>query len=201
MQFRDHEVRRHALPQRLADHPFQFVDAVVWGQHRGHAAGRRGDRLEPVIDRVAEIVMRHETQVLDAFAGHANEMEDRQAMRLAAHHAIDRRQLANSVGGREKRCPADAGVAVGGVRGVELVRARHPLESGHLLDGVVDRERVVPWHPEDPVDAELGEASEGVLSYGWIGHGEKDRSANSTSASVGRAGLIGRGRGRKSARS
>ena len=185
MQFRDHEVRRHALPQRLADHPLQFVDAVVWGQHRGHAARRRGDRLEAVVDRVSEIVMRHETQVLNPFAGHADEMEDRQAMRLAAHHAVDRRQFANAVGGREDRCAADAGVAVGGVRSVELVRTRHPLERGHLLDGIVDRERVVPWHPEDPVDAELGEASEGVLSYGRIGHGEKDRSANRTSASVG----------------
>ena len=110
--------------------------------------------MEAVIPDIAEVVVSDQLEVLDAFAGHSDDVEDRNAVRLGAHDAVDRRQFAHPIGGGQDRRAADAGVAVGGVGGIEFVGAGHPLQTADDLDGVVHREGIVAGNPEDLVDAE-----------------------------------------------
>lgn len=67
--------------------------------------------------------MGHKSQPLNALAGHADQMKYRQPVRLAAHDPVESRQFAHPVGRGQNCCSTDASVAVGRVRGVELVGA------------------------------------------------------------------------------
>ncbi len=168
---RDHQVGGLALAQGFANHPLQLVHAVVGREHGAHASGFGGEGLEAVVDRIAQVVVGDQPLLLDAFAGHAHQMEHRQPMGFAAHHAIDRRQLTHAVGGGEDGGTADTGVAIGGVGGIQFVGAGHPGEAGHQFRGIVDREGVVARHSEDPIEAELRQTAEGVLGNAWSSHG------------------------------
>ncbi len=107
--------------------------------------------------------MGDQAQALDAFAGHADDMEDRQPVRLGPHHPVERGQFPDPVGGGQDRRAPDTGVAVGGVGRIEFVGATHPVQSGDSFDGVVDREGVITGNAEDLVDAESGQSLQGVF--------------------------------------
>ena len=128
--------------------------------------------MESVVPGVAEVVVGDQAQVLDPFAGHAHDVEDRKPVCLGAHHTVECGQFTDAVGGGQDRRTAGSGVAVGRVGGVQFVGARHPVQAVDLLDGVVDGKRVVPGYSKDLVDAEGGEASQGVLRNCGIRHAQ-----------------------------
>ena len=103
---------------------------------------------------------------METLAGHSHQMENRDTVGQASHDTIDGRELPHAVGRGEDRCAADAGVAVGGIGGIEFVGADNPLEGGNLLHGIVDGEGVVAWNSKDLVDAKLGEACQNIFSNG-----------------------------------
>jgi|LauGreSBDMM110SN_4_FD.fasta_scaffold217650_2 hypothetical protein len=61
-----------------------------------------------------------------------------------------------------------AGIAIGGVGGIELIGTDHPLHPGGKLDGVIYREGVVARNSEGAVDAEIGEAVDHIFNDGKI---------------------------------
>ena len=75
--FGDHDIGRHTLPQSLPDHSLQFFNAVVGRENSGHTAGGTGDRLVAIIIRIAEVVVGDQSQSLDPFAWHTHQMEHR----------------------------------------------------------------------------------------------------------------------------
>ena len=119
---------------------------------------------------VAEVVVGDEILDLDAFAGHPDQMENREAVGEAAHDTVDRGKFANAVGGREHRRAANACVAIGRVGCVEFVGANDPLEAGNLLGGIIDGKGIISRHAENPVDSKLGQAGECVLGDGRVVH-------------------------------
>jgi hypothetical protein len=92
-------------------------------------------------------------------------MKDQRALGFRAHHAIKRRQFADPVGGREHSRASYAGIAVGGVRRVQLVGAADPFDLLAALDRVAHREQVVPRDSEAMRDALIRDALDDVVGY------------------------------------
>jgi hypothetical protein len=85
-------------------------------------------------------------------------------LRIGARHAIDRAEFADAVSGAKRADASDTGIAVGGLRGVELVAATDPADVGIVHDRVVDGESVIARHSEDVGDADLMQTGENMLN-------------------------------------
>jgi hypothetical protein len=95
-------------------------------------------------------------------------MKDGQSVGQAPHDTVDRGEFAHAVSCGEDRRPADACIAVGGIRGVQFIRTDNPFESRDIFGCVVDREGVIPGNPENLVDPKLGESGEYVFCKGLM---------------------------------
>ena len=100
---------------------------------------------------------------LDPGGGGTDHVEDRNALGLGAHHAVDGAEFTHRVGGGEQGGPAAAGVTVGRVGGVKLVGADDPLDAGGKLDGVIDRKGVVPGDAKGVFDAKVCETLNHII--------------------------------------
>ncbi len=113
--------------------------------------------------------MHDETRFLRGGVGHADEMEDGQALGVGAGDAVEGAELADAVGGADGGDATDAGVAVGGVGGVEFVAAADPAHVVAVADGVADGKGEVARHAEDVGDADFAQAREDVVNDGHRG--------------------------------
>ena len=102
---------------------------------------------------VAQGMMRDLMQPLILMGRHPDEMEDERSLGLGAHHAVNRRQFAHAIGRHQHRGAANTGVAVGGVRRVQLVRAPNPFDFRATINGVAQRKRIVPGDPKAVIHA------------------------------------------------
>jgi hypothetical protein len=101
---------------------------------------------------------------LDPGGGGSDHVEDGNAVGFGAHHAVDGAEFTHGIGGGEEGGTAAAGVAVGGIGGVELVGTDNPFYAGGKLNGVIDREGVVPGNAKGVFDAKIREAIDYVIS-------------------------------------
>ena len=160
----DEHVGGLAEAEGLADEAFQFGNDVIRSE-MGEDTGRGGGDIEKiVIGAVTQGVMSHQAATLDPSGGGSDHMEDRDPVGFGAHHAVDGAEFTHGVGGGEEGGPAATGIAVGGVGGIEFVGADDPLHAGGKLDGVVDREGVVPGDTKGVFDAKIREAIDYVIS-------------------------------------
>ena len=102
---------------------------------------------------------------------------------IGAGNAVNRAKLTHAVGCAEGADTLDAGIAIGGIGGVEYVAAADPADVRIITDRVVDRECIVSWHSKDVVDANVVQPQEDMLDYG-CGHGTLTSSKSCVSASV-----------------
>ena len=144
----DEDVGRPTLRPRRGDQPLHFVGAVVGSDHRRDARRLRRDVREVLELPVAERVVDDLADPLVAHRRHADEVEDARPLGLGPHHAVERGQLADGVRGHQHRTTPYAGVAVGRVRRVQLVRTSDPA------DRLAPRDRVAELECEVPRDAE-----------------------------------------------
>src|SRR5450755_4426323 len=119
---------------------------------------------------VAESVMHRAVRCLRGGRRSAYDVDDRDVLGVAAGDRVDRTELADAVGGEQRRDPAEPAVAVGRVPGVELVRRPGPAHGVVVDDVVEEREAVVARDAEDAVDVKLREPVQQVIGDG-VSHG------------------------------
>ncbi len=131
---RQREIGRHddlgglVVAPRLGDQPLHF----------DHAIFRRYDRvtagcLSRYVDEIAENsiakgMMRDLVQPLILIRRHPDQMEDERSLGFGAHHAVKRRHFAHGIGCHQQSGATNASVSVGGVSGVQLIRAAYPFD-------------------------------------------------------------------------
>lgn len=164
----NYDVGGRTLAQHFADDALELIDGVVRRQARADAGGRRRERLEVAIDAIAQRVVGHQLLMGDAAGGRADQVEHGKAVRLAAHDAIQRTELAHAIGGAEDGRALAPGIAVCGVGGIELIGAGNPRQRRARLDCIVDGEGIIAGYAEGSVDAELGETLDGVFCDGGV---------------------------------
>src|SRR6202041_797348 len=125
---------------------------------------------EQIIFTIAKRMVHQGAGMLHRGFGRAYQMEHRQMLGIGAGDARKCCKLADAIGGADGRGPPDAGIAVRGVGGVELVTAADPAHLRVLADGVVHRKGEIPGNTEDIADANLLEALQDILNDG-NGHG------------------------------
>ncbi len=96
---------------------------------------------------------------------HADQVEDARPLSLGPHHAVERGQLADGVRGREQRAAPYAGVAVGRVRRVQLVRAADPADRLAPHDCIVEFEGEVTRNAEAVSDPLACEPLDDVIGH------------------------------------
>src|SRR5271165_4081407 len=159
------DIGRLIVAPRLRDHTLHLDDAVIWIDDGG-AAGRRGREADEIPEiAVAKGVMCDLAQALILIGGHADDMKHQRALGFRAHHAIQRRQFADPIGGGQHSDASYAGVAVSGVRCVQFVRTTDPFDLWAAFDRVAHREQVVPRDSEAMLDALVGDALDDVVGY------------------------------------
>ncbi len=144
----DEEVRGPAFRPRCGDESLHLVGAVVGGDHRRDARRLRRDVREVLELPVAERVVDDLADPLLAHRRHTDDMEDAGPLGLGPHHAVERGQLADGIGGQEHRTTPHAGIAVGRVRRVQLVGTSNPA------DRLAPRDRVAELECEVTRDSE-----------------------------------------------
>ena len=164
----DQEIGRFAEAKGLTDQTLHFCHDVVRSDMGADPAAGGGDIKKVAIDTIAEGVVSNQLLALDPGGWGSDDMENRNTMSFGAHHAVDGTEFADGVRGGEHSGAAAAGIAVGGVGGVELVGADHPLHPAGRLDGVINREGVVAGNSKGAVDAEIGEAANDIFNNGKI---------------------------------
>ena len=164
----DQEIGRFAEAKGLTDQALHFCHDVVRSNMGAYAAAGGGDIKKVAIDTIAEGVVSNQLLTLDPGGWGSDDMENRNTMSFGAHHAVDGTEFADGVRGGEHSGAAAAGITVGGVGGVELVGADHPLHPAGKLDGVINREGVVAGNSKGAVDAEIGEAANDIFNNGKI---------------------------------
>jgi hypothetical protein len=147
-------------------HPVDLRGRGRRGQCRS-SAGDLGVHVEEVAELpVPERVVHDPLRDLGAAGRRADHVHDGHEFGVAAGDRVDRAQFADAEGGAERGDPAHPAVAVGGVTGVELVRAAGPLDVLVRDDVVEQAERVVARYAEDAIHAELGQPVEQVVADG-----------------------------------
>ena len=177
---RNQKVGRLAEPEGLTDQALHLRHNIVRGDVGADPAARRGEVEKVAIDPVPECVMGDKFLALNPCRRGPDEVEDGNAMGFCAHDTVHGTELAHAVGGGENGGSTAAGIAVGGVGGVELVGADHPLHPAGKLDGVVNREGVVAGNAKGVLDAKVCQTVDDVLGNGlfhkgrFIGSGAAD---------------------------
>ena len=95
-------------------------------------------------------------------------MEDTRPLSLGPHHAVERRQLADGVRGREQRAAPYSGIAVSRVGRVQFVGTADPADRLAASDGIVDLECEVPGDAEAVGDPLAREPADDVIRYSWL---------------------------------
>ena len=162
---RNEDIGGLIVAPRLGDNALHLDCAIVRIDERGAAGRRRGQAGEIPELAIAESVMGDLAQTLVLIGRHPDDMKDQRALGFRAHDAVQRRQFADPVGGREQSSAADAGVAVGGVRGVQFIGATDPFDLSAALDRVAHREQIVSGDAEAMRDALVGNALHDVVRY------------------------------------
>jgi len=141
----------------LGEHPVDLRDGVVRRQ-RGAGAGDRGVHRHEVPElAVAEAVVDRAALGLCCERRCADDVHHRHVLGVAAGDRVDGAELADAEGRAQRGHAAHPPVAVGGVPGVQLVRAAGPAHRRVVGDVVEHREGVVAGDPEHAVDAQLGQ--------------------------------------------
>jgi hypothetical protein len=94
---------------------------------------------------------------------HADDVEDKRALRLGAHHAVQGRELADAVGGRQHGGAPNARITVCRVRCIQFVGAADPLHRGAAVHGIADRKQIVTGNAEAVTDAFGGQALDDIV--------------------------------------
>jgi hypothetical protein len=85
---------------------------------------------------------------------HPYQVKDRQVLGIGSGDGVDRAQLPYPVGWADRANAANACIAVGGVRGIQLIATPDPLDSREVRDGILHRKGVVSGYSEDFGDAD-----------------------------------------------
>jgi hypothetical protein len=103
-------------------------------------------------------------QMLMSHARHAHQVKDGRPFGLGPHHAAERAQLAHGVGRAKHRRAPNAGIPVGGIGCVQLIRATTPLDLLVCVNRVVERKRIVTGETKTIGDTEFGEPINGIFN-------------------------------------
>jgi hypothetical protein len=92
-------------------------------------------------------------------------VKERQILGVGASDSGEGAELTDAVSGTDSAETFDAGVAIGGVRGVEFVAAADPAHLRIDADSIVDGKREVARDAKDIGDADVLETRQNVFDY------------------------------------
>ncbi|MNJ54618.1 hypothetical protein D3C77_500670 [compost metagenome] len=165
------QVDRPALAETGLQHPVDFLGGVFHGDAcLGHGELAQGDH-DVVVVAVAQGVV-HQGAVDNRVQGrHAGNHDDRDPLGIGAGNAVEGAQVAHPVGRQYRAKALGAGVAVGGIGGVEFVAVTDEAQLRQGFDLFEQGQVVVAGHAEQVADAEFLQATQEKIANGHIHDG------------------------------
>src|SRR4029077_18545668 len=108
--------------------------------------------------------MDHPTRRLHPAGRHTSQVKHGDMFGIRTGDAIDRTQLADTVGRAQRRHTVNSAIAIRGISSIELVATANPAQLTVGGDGVIYWKSEVACDTEDIPDANLLQARENVLN-------------------------------------